>query len=54
MASAPVAAGPGIGDISLDLVIDAVTDLSIVVLDEEGRVAIWNSGAQPVKGWREV
>jgi PAS domain S-box-containing protein len=34
------------------LLIDAVTDYGIYVLDPQGRVASWNSGAQRLKGYR--
>jgi two-component system sensor kinase FixL len=37
----------------LALLIDGATSLAIYMLDEEGRVAIWNKGAERIKGWRE-
>jgi two-component system sensor kinase FixL len=37
---------------SAELLLDAITDAGIYVLDAEGRVASWNAGAQRVEGWR--
>ncbi|CAH0354009.1 PAS domain S-box protein [Sphingobium sp. CECT 9361] len=37
----------------LALLIDGATSLAIYMLDEEGRVAIWNKGAERIKGWKE-
>ncbi len=36
----------------LQLLIEAVTDYGIFLLDPEGHIASWNSGAQKLKGWR--
>ncbi len=36
----------------LQVLIDAVTDYAIFMLDPEGRVASWNSGAERIKGYR--
>jgi PAS domain S-box-containing protein len=36
----------------LQLLIDAVVDYGIFVLDVEGHVVSWNSGAEKLKGWR--
>jgi PAS domain S-box-containing protein len=36
----------------LQLLIEAVTDYGIFMLDPDGRIASWNSGAQKLKGWR--
>lgn len=38
--------------LSAELLIDAVTDVGIYVLDAEGRVASWNPGAERIEGWR--
>jgi two-component system, LuxR family, sensor kinase FixL len=38
---------------SAELLIDAVTDIALVVLDPEGRITSWNPGAQHITGWRE-
>jgi two-component system, LuxR family, sensor kinase FixL len=38
---------------SAELLIDAVTDIALVVLDLEGRITSWNPGAQRISGWRE-
>ncbi|MCB5175747.1 PAS domain S-box protein [Microvirga lenta] len=40
-------------DVSFELLIDAVTDFAIYMLDTEGRVTSWNAGAERIKGWRE-
>ncbi|AHE55817.1 PAS domain-containing sensor histidine kinase [Sphingomonas sanxanigenens] len=37
----------------LGLLIDGATTYAIYMLDPEGRVAIWNKGAERIKGWRE-
>ena len=37
---------------SFRLMVESVTDYGIVMLDTEGRVATWNSGAQRIKGYR--
>jgi PAS domain S-box-containing protein len=36
----------------LQLLIEAVTDYGIFMLDPDGRIASWNSGAQKLKGWQ--
>ncbi len=36
---------------SFRLMVESVTDYSIVMLDREGRIASWNSGAQRIKGY---
>ncbi|WP_456239078.1 hybrid sensor histidine kinase/response regulator [Ramlibacter alkalitolerans] len=36
----------------LQLLIEAVTDYGIFMLDPEGRIVSWNSGAQKLKGYR--
>ncbi|HZB62080.1 MAG TPA: PAS domain S-box protein [Microvirga sp.] len=43
-------ATPGI---SAEILIDAITDVGLIVLDPEGHVTGWNSGAERIKGWRE-
>ncbi|RIA46366.1 PAS/PAC sensor signal transduction histidine kinase [Hephaestia caeni] len=37
----------------LALLIDGATTLAIYMLDEAGNVAIWNKGAERIKGWKE-
>ncbi len=37
----------------LGLLIDGATNYAIYMLDPEGRVTIWNCGAQKIKGWTE-
>ncbi|RYF17304.1 MAG: PAS domain S-box protein [Comamonadaceae bacterium] len=39
-------------DQRLQLLIEAVTDYGIFLLDPEGHVISWNSGAQKLKGWK--
>jgi two-component system, LuxR family, sensor kinase FixL len=39
-------------ELSAELLVDAVTDVGIYVLDAEGRVASWNTGAERIEGWR--
>ena len=39
------------GDRRFELLVDAVTDYAIYLLDTEGRVASWNRGAQRFKGY---
>ena len=36
----------------LQLLIEAVTDYGIFLLDPEGHIMSWNTGAQKLKGWR--
>ena len=44
---------PAIDDgLRLQLLIDAVTDYAIYMLDPAGYVVSWNSGAQKLKGYR--
>lgn len=38
-------------DHQLHLLVDAITDYAIFLLDADGRVATWNSGAQRIKGY---
>jgi two-component system sensor kinase FixL len=37
----------------LNLLIDGATEYAIYMLDPQGRVMIWNAGAERLKGWRE-
>jgi PAS domain S-box-containing protein len=37
---------------SFHLLVDAVTDYAIYMLDPKGRVATWNKGAERSKGWK--
>jgi two-component system sensor kinase FixL len=39
--------------ITAELLIDAVTDIALVVLDEDGLITSWNTGAEHISGWRE-
>ncbi|QNA86843.1 PAS domain S-box protein [Sphingomonas sp. So64.6b] len=38
----------------LGLLIDGATNYAIYMLDPEGRVTIWNRGAERIKGWTEA
>ena len=38
----------------LNLLIDGAQDYAIYMLDPEGRVTIWNKGAERLKGWTEA
>jgi two-component system sensor kinase FixL len=38
----------------LGLLIDGATNYAIYMLDPEGRVTIWNRGAERIKGWAEA
>ena len=44
--------GATLGD-ELGLLIDGATNYAIYMLDVEGRVTIWNRGAERIKGWTE-
>jgi PAS domain S-box-containing protein len=44
--------GSGTGADRVQLLIDALSDCAIYMLDPDGRVASWNAGAQQVKGYR--
>jgi len=36
----------------LTLLVDAVTDYAVYLLDNEGVIRTWNSGAERIKGYR--
>src|SRR5262245_4118631 len=36
----------------LDLLVEAISDYAIYMLDRDGRVSTWNSGAEKIKGYR--
>jgi two-component system, LuxR family, sensor kinase FixL len=38
-------------DISFQLLVDAVTDYAICMIDREGRIISWNTGAEHICGW---
>jgi len=40
-------------DIGFQLLVDAVTDYAICMLDTEGRIISWNTGAEHISGWRK-
>jgi PAS domain S-box-containing protein len=51
--NSPLPRSPDLGtEQRLQLLIEAVTDYGIFMLDPEGRIVSWNSGAQKLKGWR--
>jgi PAS domain S-box-containing protein len=37
---------------AIHILVDALQDYAIILLDPEGRVVSWNSGAERIKGWR--
>jgi two-component system sensor kinase FixL len=37
--------------ISAELLVDAVADIALLVLDNSGRIASWNTGAERIHGW---
>jgi two-component system, LuxR family, sensor kinase FixL len=39
--------------VAAELLLDAVTDIALIVLDCEGRITSWNPGAEHISGWRE-
>ncbi|WP_201862950.1 PAS domain-containing protein [Microvirga soli] len=36
-----------------ELLLDAVTEVALVVLDPDGRITGWNAGAEHISGFRE-
>ncbi|MCE7798835.1 PAS domain S-box protein [Sphingobium sufflavum] len=42
---------PGGAEAKFKLLVDAVTDYALYMLDPEGRITTWNSGAQKAKGY---
>ena len=45
------APSPLIGDQRFQLLVNAIKDYAIYLLDEQGRVSSWNTGAQRLKGY---
>ena len=45
------APGPLTGDHRFQLLVNAIKDYAIYLLDEQGRVISWNTGAQRLKGY---
>ena len=39
--------------VTAELLIDAITDIALVVVDLDGRITSWNAGAEHISGWRE-
>ena len=39
--------------ITAELLIEAVTDTALLVLDLDGLITSWNPGAEHISGWRE-
>jgi PAS domain S-box-containing protein len=37
---------------AIHILVDALQDYALILLDPEGRVVSWNSGAERIKGWR--
>ncbi|WP_051328587.1 PAS domain-containing sensor histidine kinase [Geminicoccus roseus] len=50
--SAPAPGDPELTT-SLELVLDSIPDFAIILLDPQGRISIWNSGAERINGWRD-
>ncbi|WP_042467453.1 PAS domain S-box protein, partial [Sphingomonas sp. FUKUSWIS1] len=50
----PAAGRPAVLAEELGLLIDAATTYAIYMLDPQGRVTIWNRGAERIKGWTEA
>ncbi|HEY9400128.1 MAG TPA: PAS domain-containing sensor histidine kinase [Luteimonas sp.] len=42
----------GVGDDAYRMMVEAVTDYAIFLLDPEGHIQTWNAGAQLIKGYR--
>ncbi len=38
-------------EVGLRLLVDAVTDFAIIMLDRDGRITSWNAGAERITGW---
>ncbi len=43
---------PGAYKVPADLLLDAVADIALLVLDGEGQIIGWNLGAEHITGWR--
>lgn len=43
--------GAAVGGLSAELLLQAITDVGIYLLDPHGRIASWNPGAERVSGW---
>ena len=48
----PFPAGPRENDERFRLLVESITDYSIILLDPQGRIASWNAGAERIKGYR--
>jgi PAS domain S-box-containing protein len=46
-----IAVDAGDGDLGLQRLVDAVTDYAVYMIDADGFVASWNSGAERIKGY---
>jgi two-component system sensor kinase FixL len=49
-----ISARPATAADELGLLIDGATNYAIYMLDPDGRVTIWNRGAERIKGWTEA
>jgi two-component system sensor kinase FixL len=48
-----VSGSPPRQDVNFELLVDAVTDYAICMLDVEGLIISWNAGAEHIGGWRK-
>ncbi|WP_029031992.1 PAS domain-containing sensor histidine kinase [Salinarimonas rosea] len=46
-----MAPSPDTSPLAADRLVEAVTDVALVVLDTHGRIASWNAGARAITGW---
>lgn len=52
MAEVPPALSAGLTERSYELLVHAVVDYAIYMLDPQGRIMTWNAGAERIKGYR--
>jgi two-component system, LuxR family, sensor kinase FixL len=49
---APARERPALEDVGAALLLEAITDVAIFMLDPDGRIVTWNPGAERIYGWR--